>query len=61
LINEIVESLISDVEWYFQGKMPEYSDIDDYFVESRYEFFPRGLRLEIKVETNSANVDHFAA
>lgn len=36
LINEIVESLISDVEWYFQGKLPDYSDIDDYFIESRF-------------------------
>lgn len=39
LINEIVESLISDVEWYFQGKMPDYSDIEDYFVESRFVNF----------------------
>ena len=32
MINDIVESLISDVDWYFHGKSNnDYAEIDDFF------------------------------
>ena len=37
-INDIVESLISDVEWYYHGKSSnEYSEIEDFFRETNLE------------------------
>lgn len=54
VINDIVESLISDVHWYFQGKVTDYKDIEDFFRETTLEP-PKQIGVKVRRSGSAAS------